>query len=392
MRDPGACGSIGTPRILGHTNKLSWRDRCRAVGDRLLASPRFQQLATAFPLTRPVARRRTRALFDLCAGFVYSQILLACVRLRLCEILMEGPQTVAGLSARLSLSNDATARLLSAAAALRLAEHRDRDRFGIGPLGAALAGNPAIGALVEHHSLLYGDLAEPVSLLRGSNRDTVLSGYWPYARAEQPRALAADEVAGYSALMAASQSLIATEILAAYPLARHRRLLDVGGGDGRFALAATSAWPDLQVMVFDLPAVAERANERFSSAGVSVRATACGGDFFIDPLPAGADLISLVRVLHDHDDEHALKLLRAVRRVLPADGTLLLAEPMAGPSTAAPIGAYFGFYLLAMGSGRPRTVEEVRDLLCQAGFTRVKAIRTRQPLLVSLIAAECNDR
>ena len=41
---------------------------------------------------------------------------------------------------------------------------------------------------------------------------------------------------------------------------------------------------------------------------------------------------------------------------LPADGTLLLAEPMAGSRGAEPVGdAYFGFYLLAMGSGRPRT-------------------------------------
>ena len=42
-------------------------------------------------------------LFDLCAGFVYSQILLACVRLHLFEILAEGPLTVATLAGRTGL-------------------------------------------------------------------------------------------------------------------------------------------------------------------------------------------------------------------------------------------------------------------------------------------------
>ncbi len=54
--------------------------------------------AAAFPLTRPIARRRTRALFDLCAGFVYSQILLACVQLQLFDILAERPATAAALA------------------------------------------------------------------------------------------------------------------------------------------------------------------------------------------------------------------------------------------------------------------------------------------------------
>ena len=51
-----------------------------------------------------------------------------------------------------------------------------------------------------------------------------------------------------------------------------------------------------------------------------------------------------------------MTLLRAIRRALPADGTLLIAEPISGVRGAEPIGdAYFAFYLLAMGSGRPRT-------------------------------------
>ena len=95
--------------------------------DRLLASPGFQRTAAAFPLTRPIARRRARALFDLCAGFVYSQVLLACVRLRLFDILAEGPQTVAALSVRLvpvAGGHDAAALGRGLAAARRAAWQR----------------------------------------------------------------------------------------------------------------------------------------------------------------------------------------------------------------------------------------------------------------------------
>ena len=74
------------------TRWSGWVDRCLAWRDRLLASPLFQRRAAAFALTRPVARRHARELFDLVAGFAYSQVLLACVQLRLFDVLAEGPQ------------------------------------------------------------------------------------------------------------------------------------------------------------------------------------------------------------------------------------------------------------------------------------------------------------
>ena len=67
---------------------------------------------------------------------------------------------------------------------------------------------------------------------------------------------------------------------------------------------------------------------------------------------------------------------------------LLLAEPMVGTTGAEPVGdAYFGFYLLAMGSGRPRTPKQLQQMLKTAGFSQVRVIATRQPLQTGLIAA-----
>jgi demethylspheroidene O-methyltransferase len=370
--------------------ELPFAEYLAATRDRLLSSPGFRRWATGFPLTRPIARRRARALFDLCAGFVYSQVLLACIRLGLFEMLSEGPQTVSELSRRLSLSEEATRQLLGAAVSLRLIARRRGDRFGLGELGAAMIGNAAVAAMVEHHTLLYKDLSDPVELLRGARKDTQLSQFWPYAGTERPANLNADRVAAYSDLMSASQPLIAEEVLDAYPLTRHRCLLDVGGGDGSFLASAAERAPNLQLMLFDLPAVAERARLRFSGAGLAGRAEAIGGDFLADRLPRGADVASLVRVIHDHNDERALTILCAVRRALPADGRVLLAEPMAGTPGAEPMGeAYFGFYLMAMGRGRARTFTELSDLLIKAGFGNVRLLPTRLPLQTRLLVASC---
>jgi demethylspheroidene O-methyltransferase len=372
---------------------LSWTDRYLAVRDRWLSSPRFQRWAAAFPLTRPTARKRARALFDVCAGFVYSQILFACVRLKLFDLLAAGPLTAAGVAATLKLPPDSTDRLLEAAVSLRLVEKRAAGRFGLGALGAAMVGNPAVAAMVEHHSLFYADLHDPIGLLRGEHGRTELGRYWAYAAADRPAGLQGAQIADYTALMSNSLPLVADEILDAYPLHKHHCLLDVGGGDGSFLIAAASRCEDLQLMLFDLPPVAARAAQRFASLGLNSRARSVGGDFLRDEIPGGADVISLVRVIHDHGDQAAAAILTAVHRALPQKGVLLLAEPMTGTPGAEPVGdAYFGFYLLAMGSGRPRTAQTLRKMLIAAGFVSTQLLRTRQPLQSRLIVAYKSGR
>jgi demethylspheroidene O-methyltransferase len=372
---------------------MALRERWIGLRNRLISDPRFQRWAAASPLTRFVARRRARALFDLCAGFVYSQVLLACVQLRVFEILSSGPRTIKNLSDLLSLSPDAATRLLRAAASLKLVRALPGDRYALADLGASLLGNPSVAAFIEHHSLLYDDLRDPVALLRGET-ETQLSGFWPYAqnKPDQDRALSAtvteESCAAYSALMARSQALVAQDILDAYPVAEHKCLLDVGGGEGAFISAVAARAPALGLKLFDLPAVVARARTQLAAKGLAEKIELIGGSFLSEPLPQGADLVSLVRIVHDHDDESALALLRAVHAALPPGGTLLLAEPMAGTPGAEPIGdAYFGFYLLAMGRGRSRTSTEISRLLQAAKFDQIQSISTRRPMLTRIIIA-----
>ncbi|RZI89824.1 MAG: methyltransferase [Variovorax sp.] len=375
-------------RSTPHSRRGAWIDRWLALRDRLLASRTFQRKAAAFGPTAPIARSRARELFDLVAGFVYSQVLQACVQLKVFDLLAAGPLPVSALAQRLSLPMEGCERLVAAAVSLRLLERRSGDRIGLGVLGAPMVGNVALAAMVQHHTALYADLRDPVALLRGENPASTLAGYWPYADSAAPGQLSGEKVAEYSALMSASQPLVADEILDAYSLAGHQRLLDVGGGEGLFLASAAARAPALQLMLFDLPAVAERARRRCAEAGLSDRITIVGGSFLSDPLPTGADVVSLVRVIHDHDDASAMQILLAVRRALPAGGCLLLAEPMAGTRGAETMGdAYFGFYLLAMGRGRVRTAVELTAMLHAAGFDRVQQRRTRVPLQTGLLVA-----
>jgi demethylspheroidene O-methyltransferase len=402
----------------------TWRQRWQAWRDSVLISPNFQRRAARSWWMRPIARRRARGLFDLVAGFVYSQVLLACVRLRLFDILASGPRSAVELAAQLDLPADSTERLLAAAVSLELLDVRPGHPlpvYGLGKLGAPMVGNTAIAAMVEHHAVLYADLQDPVALLRGQRpgahagansgaafSGTAISGgatpsgasgkatdgpalsrFWAYATAAAPAALAPEQVNEYSALMSASQPLVAAEVLDTYDFSRHRCLLDVGGGQGRFLGAVAAQVPHLKLMLFDLPGVVPVARHAFAAAGLAERTTVYGGDFTKDALPTGADVASLVRVIYDHPDERALAILRAVFKALPPGGTLLLAEPMAGARGAPRMGdAYFGFYLLAMRGGRSRTAAELMALMQLAGFERARELATPIPLQVGVLVAQ----
>jgi demethylspheroidene O-methyltransferase len=355
--------------------------------DRMVARPDFRRWAGRFWATRGMSRNRAASLFDLAAGFVYSQILLACVQLDLFAILAEGPQPLSRLAERLNLSPRAAEQLLEAAAALGLAQHR-QGGFGLGPLGGPMVGNVAIAEMVRHHAMLYADMADPLAMLRGEGGGGALGRFWGYADGGRRPGLGSDDTAPYSALMAASQPLVAAEILDAYDLSRHKCLMDVGGGAGAFLQSAGERHPVLRLMLFDLPPVVVLARARLDAAGMGTRADLHGGDFHADSLPMGADVISFVRVIHDHDDDLAQSLLTKARAALPAGGSLLLAEPMAGTVGAEAMGAaYFNFYLHAMGSGRARRPEVLMAMLLRAGFGQARMLPTATPLQTQLIHA-----
>ena len=368
--------------------RVSLADRFCDMRNRLIAQPWFQKWSAEFPLTRGIARRKARDLFRITAGFVQTQILVACVEFDLFEILAHEPRTLAQLAHRCGLAEADMARLLRGAVALDLLRQRSDGRYGLGQLGAAIIGNPGIPDMVRHNRAFYADLRDPVALLRGGAMSGAVAALWPYASRGVPADLSTAETATYSHVMATSQAMLAEDILDAYPFARHRKLLDVGGGTGAFLLDVARGLPTLHLTLFDLPSVADQARAALAKDPLGARIAVTGGDFLSGTLPQGADLVSLVRIILDHPDDDVSRLLSAIRAAIAPDGVLLIAEPVSGAAGAELMSdVYFPFYLKAMGGGNTRSLAQHAALLEHAGFTDIRALPTRRPLLTSLVTA-----
>ena len=374
---------LGLPSVATKTPiKPSWINR-------LAASARFQTWAARFPLTRGIVRREGEAMFDLVAGFCHSQVLLALVELEIPQQLLSGDMSPDILARRAGMLPDRMTILLNAGVAIGLLRRR-RGHYGLTRRGAALTGVPGLAGMILHHKVLYRDLADPVAFFRGQTT-TELADFWPYVfgagAAQDP-----DSVATYSQLMADSQALVAEDTLGAINLSGSQRLMDVGGGTGAFLAAVARKWPALDLMLFDLPAVAPAARHRFERAGLSDRLTIHPGSFRDDPLPQGADAISLVRVLYDHADLTVRSLLRAVHQALPPGGRIIISEPMTGGTQPERAGdAYFALYCMAMRTGRARSSAEISALLAEAGFAQIQAPRPLRPFITSVVTAVRKD-
>jgi len=355
--------------------------RAQRLLTRFALSPRFHQLAARIPGLRWIARREGAALFSILSGFVQSQALVALVEARVLHMLAAGPMTTAELARRCAMPEASLTVLLRAGAALRLLSAGKVARWHLSPRGAAFLTVPGLEPMVRHHHVLYGDLADPLAFFRGQT-DTALAEFWPYVfgpMAAENAALAAR----YSRLMAESQVLVAQDTLRLVDLGKRRHLLDVGGGTGAFLAEVATACPRLALSLFDLPQVLAGV-----PPGLRDRVTCHPGSFRTDPLPQGADTISLVRVLYDHPDPVVSDLLRAVFAALPKGGMLLVSEPMSGGDRPDPAtDVYFAVYTLAMRTGRTRSAAEIAALLAAAGFEGVSTRPGDRPYVTSVVTA-----
>ncbi|MEO1729641.1 MAG: methyltransferase [Pseudomonadota bacterium] len=366
-----------------------WRIAYVARRNAIFGSNSFQYWCARLPFIRGVAKARATQMMDHIVGFTYSQVLKAVVETELLDLLANGPVTAAEVAHYTRLSQDAALALLRAARALDLAEEVVEDGWMLGQQGAVLVADEGTQAMIQHHRLLYRDLLEPLDLLRKDRKQpTELSRYWSYAGALHGAAERGAETKEYSRLMAASQRYVADQVLAAFKFNGVASLLDVGGGHGAFIRRVAEAYPAMRVGLLDLPEVAETAFAPLAKTLGAKRVTCHPGNFFEDAIPDGYDMVSLVRILHDHDDGPAASLLGNIRASLQPGQRLLIAEPMARIPGAEPMGeAFFGFYLWAMGSGRARSPDEIRAMLKEAGFSRSRLIAGPQPVIASMIVA-----
>ncbi|MCM2562035.1 acetylserotonin O-methyltransferase [Lutimaribacter sp. EGI FJ00015] len=364
--------------------------RLRGALARLIARPGFQTWAARFPLTRGLVRRDGAAIFHIVQGFVESQALTALVKLEVLDHLTAGPARVATLAHAADLSEDRMQILCQAGAAMGLLKRRRDGRFALARKGAALLGVPGLRQMIEHHGAFYRDMADPVTLLQGQ-RETELAAFWPYVFGASG-AVDPEVTQAYSDLMADSQALVAQDTLAMVPLRGVSHLMDVGGGTGAFLSAVGRAYPGLTMTLVDLPTVLDGARARLDRLGVAGRVMLRPASFRDDALPTGADAISLIRVLYDHEDTTVRALLAKVHAALPPGGRLIVSEPMSGgarPDSVTDV--YFAFYTLAMGTGRTRSAARIAELCREAGFSDIQIPRASRPFVTSVVTCVKED-
>ena len=179
-----------------------------------------------------------------------------------------------------------------------------------------------------------------------------------------------DDAAVFNDAMSSSPRHLAA-ILEAYDFSKFERLVDVGGGHGLLLAAILSANPHLRGVLYDLPAVVAGASTLQREA-ITQRCEIIGGDFF-EGVPAGADAYVLKGIIHDWNDQAALKILKNCRQAIPPNGTLLLVETVLS-QTSDPASALMDMLMMVLTSGRERTESEFRSLLREAGFSMMHVI------------------
>ncbi|CRK62217.1 Non-ribosomal peptide synthetase [Alloactinosynnema sp. L-07] len=172
-----------------------------------------------------------------------------------------------------------------------------------------------------------------------------------------------DALAEFQAMLGELADAIVPELPLAQPAAR--RLLDVGGGHGRYARAFRDANPDLHVTVVDLPgARPEDLGDRIDFREA---------DWLSDDLGSEYDIVLLFNVVHCLSPDRARDLLLRVGRAVRPGGTVLILEettdvpPEAGGTGAAWV-PMFSLNLFHTQGGQIYDAPALGDLLAEAGF------------------------
>jgi 2,7-dihydroxy-5-methyl-1-naphthoate 7-O-methyltransferase len=147
-----------------------------------------------------------------------------------------------------------------------------------------------------------------------------------------------------------------------------RTVVDVGGGTGAMLAELLRVRPTLRGVLVDLPATVERAGATFEAAGVSDRVSLAPQSFF-DPLPGGADLYLVRKVLNDWADRETVAILRRCAEAAGPSGVVVVIGGVVADGTVRPI----GIDMLLVG-GRTNTVSEFRVLAREAGLEVTAAV------------------
>jgi SAM-dependent methyltransferase len=180
----------------------------------------------------------------------------------------------------------------------------------------------------------------------------------------------------------------ALALAATYDFARHRKVLDLGGGTGSFLVVLAERFPELAGTLVEVAGPAAIARRRFAARGLEARLHITEGNFFEDPLPEGHDAVLMSNIVHIFSPERNRELLRRVRERVPKGARALLVDFWMDRTKTQPLfGALIaGEFLVNTADGDVYSLEEMREWLGETGWRFLEHKPLSGP--ASLVVAE----
>jgi hypothetical protein len=319
-------------------------------------------------------------LGQLLRAYQPACILMAAAELDLFGTFAGAPFTASQAAAKLVADPRGMTVLLDALAALHLLDKQD-DRYSVPSSLAPLLTHGQPGsqlAMVQHQATCLRRWSQLASIVK--------TGQLP-PRLPSIRGESADYASFIEAMDNASAPAAAGVVASLLPL-QFSHLLDVGGASGSWTIAFLRTNSTARATIFDLPQVIPQARQRIERAGLSARVELSTGDFYVDPLPRGADLAWVSAIVHQNSRDQNRALFERIHVALVPGGRLLIRDFLMEPSRTRPVGgALFAVNMLAGTSrGGTFTVEELTEDLASAGFDDVVVLR-RDETMHSVLSA-----
>ena len=315
-------------------------------------------------------------IFQLGTGFIFTAALQPVVRLKIPDLLANGPLSISELAAQAGVSADALYRVLRVLACVDVVEELPGKTFAPTALSELLRSDVP-GSMRDMVLWMSNPFHFKVWAELGYSVETGKPGVERACGKSCFDAIFGDpEIASdFNNAMSCLSRMIAPALLDAYDFSGISTLVDVAGGHGAVLCEVLSRYPKMKGILFDMPNVIQEATCHICNLNMDDRCQAISGDFF-DYVPAGADAYYMQHILHDWDNQPALKILGNCRRALQGnpEGVLLIVDSVV-PQTAAPHpGKWLDLEMLLMPGGRERTEPEWHDLLNQGGFEIARII------------------
>ncbi|MDQ3549112.1 MAG: methyltransferase [Chloroflexota bacterium] len=286
------------------------------------------------------------------------------------------------LSRRRSDWNATVARRSGSTASVGIFAEDEDGRFRLTPLAEPLRSDVpgsvrAFGIMLgeEWSWRPWGHLSDSMATGQSAFEHSYGMGIFAYL-ADRPEASAI-----FDAAMTGRTGTDDDAVTAAYDFSAFQTVVDVAGGRGSLLASILRANPDAQGILLEQAHVIPEARQYLDAAGVGQRCELAAVDILASGM-AGGDAYVLKKIVHDWDDEHALRILVQCRRVMPATGRLLVVETVIQPGNDPAFGKLTDVAMLVWTGGKERTEAEFRALLAAAGFELTRVIPTRSSLNV----------